>query len=500
MEGRTPYEAIYGHTPNISSLCEFDFYEPIWYYEHNAFPEDKRVMGRWLGEAHKIGQALYYWVLPSTGVPIARSTVQPIAESEKSNEQVQAELVALEKAIKEMLIHGEISNDLDVPDYLHYEDSDEEDEHITLQFEPVDKDAVTPEADIYSHEDYDKYIASEVLLPQGDTMVLGKVVSRKRDADGNPIGVASNNPIFGTRLHQVQFRTGHVEVFSANVIAQNIYSQLDSEGHRHLMLEAIIDYRKDENAVPMEERFVVANNGNIHNRRITQGWHLCVQWVDGSTSWEPLKDLKESFPLQVAEFAYTYRLQDEAAFTRWVKDTIAKHNRIIKATKTRYTCKTHKYGIRLPRSTAEAYQIDKETGTDFWHHAIVKEMTNNASAFKSLDETKSVPIGSTWIPCHMVLDVKVDLTRKACFVACTDPPSQITFSTVISRDSVRIAFLISALNNIDILSTDIGNAYLNAETKEKVHTAAGPEFGPHCVGQTVIIVRALSCCNKAEWY
>jgi len=383
---------------------------------------------------------------------------------------------------------------LDIPDYLRYEDGDEEDEHITPQFEPIDKDAVMPEADAYSHKDYDKYIASEVLLQQGDTMVLGKVVSRKRDADGNPIGVASNNPIFDTRLYQVQFLMGHVEEFSANVIAQNIYSQLDSEGHHHLMLEAIIDYRKDENAVPKEERFVVANNGNIHKRCTTQGWHLCVQWVDGSTSWDPLKDLKEPFPLQVAEFAYTYGLQDEAAFTCWVKDTIAKRNRIIKAMKTRYGRKTHKYGIRLLKSTAEAYEIDKETGTDFWHHAIVKEMTNNASAFKFLDETESDPVGSTWIPCHMVFDMKVDLTRKARFVAgghCTDPPSQITFSAVLSRDSVRIAFLIAALNDIDIFSADIGNAYLNAKTKEKVHTTAGPEFGPHCVGQTVIIVRAL---------
>ncbi len=38
---------------------------------------------------------------------------------------------------------------------------------------------------------------------------------------------------------------------------------------------------------------------------------------------------------------------------------------------------------------------------------------------------------------------------------------------------------------------DIGNAYLNAPTKEHVHTTAGPEFGPNQIGQTVIIVRAL---------
>jgi len=170
-----------------------------------------------------------------------------------------------------------------------------------------------PEADLYSHEDYDKYIASRVLLLQG---------------------VANNNSIFDARLYQVQFPAGHVEEFSANVIAQNIYSQLDSEGHCYLMLEAIVNYKKDENAIPMEERFVVANNSKFHKRRTTQGWHLCIQWVDGSTSWEPLKDLKESFPVQVAESAYAHDLQDEAAFTWWVKDTLSKHNRIIKALKT----------------------------------------------------------------------------------------------------------------------------------------------------------------------
>jgi hypothetical protein len=48
LEGRTPYEAIYGTTPDISALCEFDFYEPIWFYEPNDFPEDRRILGRWL--------------------------------------------------------------------------------------------------------------------------------------------------------------------------------------------------------------------------------------------------------------------------------------------------------------------------------------------------------------------------------------------------------------------------------------------------------------------
>jgi hypothetical protein len=49
---------------------------------------------------------------------------------------------------------------------------------------------------------------------------------------------------------------------------------------------------------------------------------------------------------------------------------------------------------------------------------------------------------------------------------------------------------VAALNDIDIMAADVGNAYLNAETKEKVYTSTGKEFGSRA-GQTVIIVRAL---------
>jgi hypothetical protein len=94
----------------------------------------------------------------------------------------------------------------------------------------------------------------------------------------------------------------------------------------------------------------------------------------------------------------------------------------------------------------------------------------------------------------MVFDVKVDLTRKAGFVAgghFTDTPAQLTYSSVVTRESVRIAFLIAAPNDVQILSADIGNAYLQAPCREKIRTTAGPEFGPSWIGQTVIIVRAM---------
>jgi hypothetical protein len=93
LEGHTPYEAVTGNTPDISSLTDFDFYEAIWYYEETIqFPDPKRLMGCWLGEAHNIGQAMCYWVLPRTGIPIVRSTVQTITEDQKTMDSFKEEL------------------------------------------------------------------------------------------------------------------------------------------------------------------------------------------------------------------------------------------------------------------------------------------------------------------------------------------------------------------------------------------------------------------------
>jgi hypothetical protein len=88
----------------------------------------------------------------------------------------------------------------------------------------------------------------------------------------------------------------------------------------------------------------------------------------------------------------------------------------------------------------------------------------------------------------------MDFTRKGRFVAgrhMTNPPAEITYSSVVTRDSVRLAFLIAALNDIKILATNIGNAYLNAKPREKVYFTAGPEFGAELQGKHVMIVRAL---------
>ena len=75
------------------------------------------------------------------------------------------------------------------------------------------------------------------------------------------------------------------------------------------------------------------------------------------------------------------------------------------------------------------------------------------------------------ITCHLIFDVKFNLRRNARYAAggrLTSIPISMTHSSVVSRESVRIAFLIAALNELEVWAIDIQNVYLNATTKEKV--------------------------------
>ena len=126
--------------------------------------------------------------------------------------------------------------------------------------------------------------------------------------------------------------------------------------------------------------------------------------------------------------------------------------------------------------------------------AICKEMKNVGVAFEPFDGDENDLKGYKFVKCHMIFDVKMgeNFRRKARMVAgghMTESPSSLTYSSVVSRDSVRIALTITALNGLSTRSCDIQNAYLIAPCREKIWTVAGPEFGSRR-GQKTIIVRA----------
>ena len=73
----------------------------------------------------------------------------------------------------------------------------------------------------------------------------------------------------------------------------------------------------------------------------------------------------------------------------------------------------------------------------------------------------------------------------------TEQPAVMTYASVVSRESVRIALTIAALNQLQVRAGDIQNAYLTSPCEEKIWTTLGDEWGPDLAGRKALIVRAL---------
>mgnify|MGYP003321344517 FL=1 len=224
----------------------------------------------------------------------------PLNRKEKSRRRANV-------AAASMFIDGDDPDnpEYNTPEYESYED----DETKPMEFQ-----------EDFSVDTYDAYVTAQVLLPKGDDYVLGTVQKRKRDTDGNLIGRGDNNPILDTRLYEVEFQDGEVLEYAANVIAEHLYSQVDDEGNQQVMMDSIIDHKRDGSAILKDDEFIEVN-GRKSRRKSTVGWKLCVQWKDGSTSWESLSALKESYPIEVTEYADN-KIASEPAFSWWVPYTL----------------------------------------------------------------------------------------------------------------------------------------------------------------------------------
>jgi len=151
--------------------------------------------------------------------------------------------------------------------------------------------------------------------------------------------------------------------------------------------------------------------------------------------------------------------------------------------------------FQVPRNHAEALELDGVNGNTMWTDAEMTEL-NQIDEYKSfIDKGVGYNPGSNHkgIRAHMVHAVKHDGRHKARLVAgghVTETPVDSACSSVVSLSGARLLAFIGELNGLKIWSTDIGNAYLETCTKEKVHVIAGPEFGDR-EGHVLIVSKAL---------
>lgn len=496
LHGTNPYTALTGNEGDISNLCQFGWYEFCYYRENTEkFPFNKEVLGRVLGPAKGEGNEMAQWILKANGNVVPRRSPRKLTVAE-----LHSETEAKKRKVFDVLIEKRWGTAINPPP-TPKDDKDNDleeysDDHEDPRVIPETEDTVDSRGRLLDQQPaYDRLIHAEVQLQLEDEMVLGKVKKRALGPDGNVVGTYDDNPYQNSIVYEVEFPDGQVKEYAANLIAENMLSQVDHEGYSTTLMAGIVDYQKDEStAVSKDDKWVITKRGQRRLRRSTAGWKLLVQWKDGSESWVPLKDLKESHPVETAEFAKARGIDDEAAFAYWVPYTLRKRDIIISVVKSRARKTSHKYGVELPTSVEHAYELDEKNGNTLWRDAIKKEMHNVGIAFEILEEGENVPVGWRPVTGHLVFDVKMTFERKARWVLDghkTPTPSGSTYAGVVSRESVRIALTYAALNDLDVFAADIRNAYLQAPSSQKDYITCGPEFGLENVGKKALIRRAL---------
>ena len=246
-KGLPPETLITGEVPEISPYLEFDFYDWVEYRENAGLGPP--CIGRWLGVSHSYGKLMSFWVLNKSGEVLARTTVSRIPNLRRLDPIVKDELDSFDKAIKERLNdqnhviantftqddNKRVWNLLDVVD----------DPLFAEEFNNVVNDKNVKHIDETPDPIYDPYLNVEIGLPYGPEgdRLRGHVKRRACDDNNQPIGTSNDNPILDTRAYVVDFIDGGQQVLTANIIAENILSQVDENGHTLMLIDKILDHR-----------------------------------------------------------------------------------------------------------------------------------------------------------------------------------------------------------------------------------------------------------------
>ena len=241
-----------------------------------------------------------------------------------------------------------------------------------------------------------------------------------------------------------------------------------------------------------------------------------VEWESGEVTYEPLTLISKDDPITCAVYAKKHDLLDTTGW-KHLKRYAKTSKRLIRAVKQSRICQVrasarYQHGFQVPKDYNDAMRLDNENSNTHWQDAMDLELTQ-IHEYKVFQDTGKAqfhngkvvtPDGFQKIRVHFVYAVKHDGRFKARLVAdghLTKEPVESIYSGVVTLRSLRMVVFLSQLNDLEISGADIGNAYLEAYTDEKLCIIAGPEF-KELQGHLLIMIKALygTCSGGARWH
>ena len=495
LQGICPVQALQGTTPDISFLLHFSFYEPVYYRIDSSEPDlnfpssSNEKKGYWVGFADNQGDSLT-WRIPTedtqkiiicSGVRSALRTTtnQRLASPSGEGTTLPFPIPYSQQSQNSLPLDP---LDASTPNF----------EHFVKSQTGEDEDNPIPMANI----DIPNLLGRSFLLPPEDNGEhhMAKVI----DIDDH--GQTLEDIKFKLKINKDQAE----EIMSYNQLMDYIQKGTDAE--------------EDPDSL-FKLRDIVAHQGPLEStdpNHKGSKYNVMVEWESGEVTYEPLTLISKDDPITCAVYAKKHDLLDTTGWKhlkRYAK-TSKRLIRAVKQSRIRQVRASARYqhGFQVPKDYNDAMRLDKENGNTHWQDAMDLELTqiHEYKVFKDTGKAQFhngkvvIPDGFQKIRVHFVYAVKHDGRFKARLVAdghLTKEPVESIYSGVVSLRSLRMVVFLSQLNNLEIWGADVGNAYLEAYTDEKLCIIAGPEL-KELQGHLLIMVKALygTRSGGARWH
>ena len=451
-----PLTHLTGVTVDISPLLRFHFWEKVYYKAvDTCFPsESTEATGYIVGISEHCGPALTWKILTAnTNKVIYRSQVRSCSDDDPN--------------IRADMFGGEDT------DPIH--------------------DPIIKSRHELSGEEAKQVTTSPVFNPED---LIGRSFLMDQQEDGQRF-----------RARIVKLLEDHESSIEENPTRIKFLCSLNNDQAEEIITyNKLLEYitRDEETDIVWKFRRIVSHQGPLkHGHHDFKGstYNVMVEWENGEVTAEPLHVIAADDPVTCAIYAKENNLLDQPGWKRFkaIAKRQKKFTRMVNQAKLRsyHMAPRFKYGFEVPRDYVHAMQLDERNKDTRWRDAIALELLqiDEYQTFHDLGHhTKAnPPAGYKKIRVHLVFDVKHDGRHRARLVAdghLTPVPLESVYSGVVSLRGFRMVIFLAELNNLKMWSTDIGSAYLEASTSEKVYIVAGPEFGDR-EGHILIIDKAL---------